>query len=86
MTEINRVFVVNFDKYFPFVIYFLIKSHCYLLCVNLFHIPGFPTQATPDVKPIFSSSIFENFLMWKLLFVLLTGTHLVLIVEINMCI
>ena len=42
MALINWVFVVNFDQLFHIVIYFLIKSHCDLVCVNFLYIAGFP--------------------------------------------
>jgi hypothetical protein len=60
MALINWIFVVDLDEFFHFVIYFLIKSHCDLVCVNLLHIAGFRALATPDVQPIFSSSSIEN--------------------------
>ena len=42
MALINWIFVVDFDEFFHFVKYFLIKSHGDLVCVNLLYIAGFP--------------------------------------------
>ncbi len=78
MALINGIFVVDFDEFSRFVVYFLIKSHCYLIDVNLFHIAGFPALATPDIKPIFSSTSFENFPVREFSLILFTVTHLVL--------
>ncbi len=82
MAEINWVFVVNFDEYFLFVIYFLIKSHCYLVCVNLLYVAGFPPMTATDVKPIFPSSSFKDFNICKFCLILFTGAHIVLIAKV----
>ncbi len=49
MALVKRIFVVDFDELSRFVVYFLIKSHCYLIDVNLFYITGFTTLAPLDI-------------------------------------
>jgi hypothetical protein len=43
MTLVFRILVMDFDEFAGVVVNLLIKSHRYLVGVNLFHIPSLPT-------------------------------------------
>jgi hypothetical protein len=67
--------MVNFNKLPRAIINLLIKSHRYLVGVNLFHVPSFPPLPPLHIKPISPSIQGEAFPMGKLPFILLTSTH-----------
>jgi hypothetical protein len=75
MPLVYRVLVVDFHKFSGVVVNLLIKSHCYLVGVNLFHVAGLPALPTQHIEPISPSSMGENFPIGKFPFVLFTGTH-----------
>jgi hypothetical protein len=75
MTVVIRILEVDLNKFPRAVINLLIKSHRYLVGVNLFHVPGLPPLPPLDIEPISPSPRGEAFPMGKFPFILLTRTH-----------
>ena len=64
---------MHFDQFPRLVVHLLIKSHCCLLGVNLFHIPGDPSLTPDYVKPVPPPAVGQCLPLWKLLFQSLCG-------------
>src|SRR5439155_26463590 len=75
MPLILRILVMHFEQFPRLVVHLLIKSHCCLLGVNLFHIPGGPSLTPDYVKPVPPPAVGQCLPLWKLLFILLARTH-----------
>ena len=75
MTIINGIFVMDFNECSRGIVYFLIKSHGYFICVNLFHVASVPPLPTLNVEPRYSSPAVSNFPVWGFSIILFTGTH-----------
>ena len=75
MTVVFRVLEVDLNKLPRAIINLLIKSHRYLVAVNLFHVPGLLPLPPLHIEPISPSTRGEAFPMGKFPFILLTRTH-----------
>lgn len=70
--------MVHLNEDAGLVINLLIKSHCCLICVNLFHIVGLPAMAARNVEPVPPSTSEETLPVREFLFILLTRAHSIL--------
>jgi len=75
MTVVIRILEVDLNKFPRAIINLLIKSHRYLVGVNLFHVPGLPPLPPLHIEPISPSTRGEVFPMGKFPFIQLTRTH-----------
>ena len=52
MSVVDRVLMMDVNKLAGVVVNLLIKSHCHLVGVNLFHVPSFPALSAQHVEPV----------------------------------
>jgi hypothetical protein len=67
--------MMDFNKLADVVVNLLIKSHRYLVGVNLFHVPSFPALLAQHIKPVSPSPRREDLAIGKFPLILFACAH-----------
>jgi hypothetical protein len=72
---VYRVLAMDFNKLAGVVVNLLIKSHRYLVGVNLFHVPSLPALLAQHIEPVSPSPRREKLPIGEFLLILFACAH-----------